>query len=52
MKRERHYHCPLGHEHPQPFRRRPRGWLLCGLCWFWEGRVTRMRLCTPELCGE
>jgi hypothetical protein len=50
MRRQRHYHCPSGCENPQPFRKHPRGWLLCGLCYFFRGQTSRMMLCNPKLC--
>jgi sugar phosphate isomerase/epimerase len=51
-----HMHCPRGCEHPQPFYD-PAGFgpptfeLICGRCWFCEGRRTVMVACTPETCG-
>ncbi len=47
-----HAHCPLEHEHPQPFFN-INGDFLCGACWFEEGIDTFMIPCVPEVCiGE
>lgn len=43
-----HAHCPLDCEHPQPFL--DGDILLCGRCWFIEGRQTEMVACTPDVC--
>ncbi len=40
-----HLHCPLMHEHPQPFS--VGDLILCGLCFYWEDRITPMVPCVP-----
>ena len=46
-----HWHCPFGHEHPQPFVGED-GKKYCGTCFFKDHVFTEMVPCTPNNCGE
>lgn len=43
-----HYHCPHDCEHPQPFEHEDRRY--CAACYFREGIMNEMILCTPAIC--
>ena len=44
-----HAHCPFECEHPQPFMYDEHR-LVCGRCFFEEGKITEMVACKPEAC--
>ncbi len=43
-----HYHCPRGHDKPQPFA--ADGRLLCSPCWHYDGEAVEVVPCNPETC--
>jgi len=58
-----HSHCPLGCDHPQPFKamvaKQTAEWFyldpsvlyeFCGRCWHRDGELEVMVPCTPEIC--
>lgn len=46
-----HGHCPCDCDHPQPFFNNE-GVLICGACWFQDGKICVMVPCTPETCRD
>jgi hypothetical protein len=51
MSEPTHYHCPYGHEHPQPCKLED-GRVICRKCLYDDGVEVECILCTPETCGE